>query len=487
MRAGSTGPFWVALSLFAMTLLPACDDPQAPVAPETDSTGSYDPGDGTLEFEIRSPDGGRTNLRLVARDVRFDAATSRVHADVGILNAGTETVVGPRGVVVSDFRPLNVQPANADFCGERLCAYRYEGSYGSDGLLEPGEISDLREWIFLNPDGQGFAFRVQLQQPESSGVIAGTVFDDRNGNGRRDATEPGLPDREVTAVGPDGPHKALTDARGFYVIAVSQAGLYHVAKTPHARGEPTPRPYEVVIIQLPDGSLSSFRGADFACHVPSEEHGIPVTGVVYHDLDRNGERGPDEPGVAGFLVTAAAAQCPTFVPIEDVSDERGRFAMRLPECVPPYEVWLAVQDGYTATTPIHFVFEDSLGADGVLHVEFGVVMENASLVIAGHVFWDNNGNGHRDRGEPGIEDVELAFRPLMCVHVPELPTLRTNSNGGYKWRFDATDPCMALFWLEHEPIIGTVDTTPNPFLVAAPPGGNAEMIVDFGVQRIEPQ
>ena len=487
MRSAAFSVRYLLLFLFAFALLPGCDDPQAPAAPETDSTGNFDPDNGTMEFEIQSPSGGPTGLRLIARAVRVDAATGLVHAFVGIHNTGGEAVAGPDGILLSDFRPRDVEPVNAAECTERGCVYVYRGAYGPDGVLDPGEVSEMQEWILRNPSGQGFAFRVRLLSPQRSGVIAGVVFDDRNRNGHRDADEPGVAQREVTAQGPDGRHAAVTDESGRYVIEVTQAGLFHVAKTPHnSQIDPNPPPYQVVIVELPDGSLSSFRGADFACRQPGGFDGIPVLAVVYEDADRNGERSANESGLPGFLVSAWTLQCPTFAPIEGISNERGIVELKIPRCEPPYEVTLVVRDGFVPTTPILVHFDQPVEEGDVLRVEFGVVRAGASFVVAGHVFWDNDGNGLRDAGEEGIADIEIAVSPLLCAR-PDYATLVTDSTGGFKGVFHTDDPCQALLWLQRAPIAGTRDTTPNPVLVSAPsPNGSMDVIVNFGVQRFDP-
>ena len=488
MRARITGPVFVGVLCAAIALLPGCNDPQSPTTTtDSESTGTYDPDAGALQFDIQSPSGGPTGLRLVAREVRYDAETSFVHAHVAIHNGSERSVPGPSAVVVSQFRPGGVEPVNAVECGRGGCVYSYRGAFGGDGMLEPGETSEAREWIVRTPGGQGFAFRVELQQPEPTGVIAGVVFDDRDGDGRRSATEPGVPGREVVADGPDGRHAAITDPAGYYVIAVKQAGLYHVAKTPHnTQLDPNPPPYEVVIVQLPDGTLSSFRGADFACRQPDDEHGIPVTGVVYHDLDRNGERGPNEPGLAGFLVTAAALQCPTFAPIEAISNARGGFAMRIPECDPPYEVWIQLNHGYVATTPQVVRFEGPDEAGDALRVEFGVFLgETPVLTLSGHVFWDTDGNGLRDPNEAGIPQVEILLVPMLCPDRPRVITLITDSRGAYSRAITANDSCSLLLQVQRGPIPGSRDTTPNPVIVPLlPRDGTTDVIVDFGVQGI---
>lgn len=479
--------------LFGLPLLCGCDDPQAPAPTDSASSGTYRPGDGRLDFEIRSPSGTPTSLRLVANEVRFDSEMGLVYAQVAVHNIGSEAVVGPDAVMVSDFRPRGVAPVNASQCTQRGCAYSYSDAYGSDGLLDPGEASELREWVIQNPTGDGFAFRVELRELQNGGVIAGTVYDDRNGDGRRSATEPGVAHREVVAEGPDGRHAATTDERGVYIIEVTRPGLYHVTKTPHdSQIGPNPPPYEVIIVERPDGSLSSFRGADFACRQRGSEDGIPITGVVFDDIDRNGQRSSDEPGVARFKVTAAALQCPSVAPIEAVSNARGHFEMKLPRCEPPYEVSIVVRDGYVATTPTVVVLEQLPAQGEPLRVEFGVARTRVGFAVAGHVFWDRNGNGVRDHDatgalEAGISEIEIHMTPLVCDRNPDLPTLVTDSGGGYKWFFHDNDACTTLVWLERAPITGTVDTTPNPVLVAAPPpSAKQEVVVNFGVQRVEP-
>ena len=67
--------------------------------------------------------------------------------------------------------------------------YVHAGTYRDDDMLSPGEVSTPLEWILHYPASESFAFRVRLSSQQST-AIAGIVFEDHNGNGRRDPEDP---------------------------------------------------------------------------------------------------------------------------------------------------------------------------------------------------------------------------------------------------------------------------------------------------------
>jgi len=477
--------------------LPACDDPQTPVGVESDGYRAvYDPVQGALEFRLESPTGVVTDLRLVATQLTFDAEAQEVHAWIAVRNASGNVRPGPASIEVRDFAPASVWPVNADCpptdclppgapdCALAICSFDHSGTYGSDGVLEPGEMSEPVEWILHNPTGESFAFRARLGKEDlpAGGAISGVVFADRNGNGRRENDEPGIAGAGLALRFGDAAWSTQTDASGHYRFAVQEPGLYQVfwRAASDSCNPTTPQNLEVVILRLPDGSLSGFEHADFGCQDTTPRTDIPLTGFVYVDVNQNGQRDLGEIGVPGVLVVAAAMQCPTFAPVETHTDQRGQYALQLPDCDPPYVVHHAPLPGFVDTSPNPLMFERRPPQGSALRGDFGVMQDGSmpEYTVDGVVFLDANRNGMRDRDESGVPNVEVTASGLIC-ETPLLAHTRTDALGRYVLR--GADVHCPLPWLvqRHGPWI---DTTPNPvFLNQPPPEGSFTFHLDFGV------
>jgi hypothetical protein len=480
--------------------VPGCRDPQQPAVSEPDGFRAvYDPSQGVLEFRLESPNGGVSALRLVATALSFDSETRQVHARVAVRNAGDATALGPVAITVSDFVPADVRPLNAECPRDPCptpdsarcagpCVFDHQGTYGDDGTLEVGETSEPVEWILHNPSGESFAFRARLGgelEPEN-GTISGAVFEDRNGNGRRENDEPGVPGAQVVLVFGDVVRSTTTDARGLYRFEVSEPGLYEVfwRSAPDSCVPTTPKSLQVVILRRPDGSLSRFVNANFGCQSTTPHTDVPVVGSVFVDANENGQRDPGEVGVPGVLVVGSTPQCPTFAPIEARTDERGNYTLRLPDCDPPFVVHRAPLPGFVDTSPNPVTFESRPPPGAALSASFGVAPEGPlpTFFVEGVVFQDNNRNGVRDNNEPGIAGVQLTASGLLCF-TPISAVAFTDHLGQYLLR--GTDVRCPLPWLvqRHGP---WTDTTSNPVILSEPPpdGGNT-FHLDFGVAPLD--
>ena len=130
------------------------------------------------------------------------------------------------------------------------------------------------------------------------GSIAGLVFDDRNGNGARDAGEPGQAgwrvylDANRNQRFDAGERNVVTPSGGAYRFAGLPAGTYAVREVDQA-GWTRPRGSPVVALaaraSVTNAHIANFRGASIA-------------GRVYHDADRNGVADSGGAGVAGIRV-----------------------------------------------------------------------------------------------------------------------------------------------------------------------------------------
>jgi len=483
---------FATLALFSFLGFVGCDGwPQAPNQQGTGYEGLYDASEKTMEFRLADPNGGASSLLLVASGIDLDEETQEVRAWVALRNTGDVATSGPEQIVVDRFSPRDVEPLNAlcdpfpcdDGAGcARVCTFDHSGTYGDDGLLEPGETSEARQWIFRNPSRGSFAFHARMGRMSgpAEGLIAGVVFRDANGNGARDAGEPGIPAVPVQLRFEDGSVRAMTNDRGAYDFRVESPGLYELVWDSASSCEPTtPTTLQVVILRRPDGSLSNFTQGHFGCRGLPQQ-GVPVAGIVFHDANENGVFDRGEVGVPGVEVTAAALQCPTFAPITVRTGRDGRYRLLLPECEPPYDVFVSPIPGWSGTTPASLRFDSPPAPGSVLRADFGVVPDGTlpELFVEGTVFLDRNRNGQREADEPGVADVELSASGLVCL-TPIAAVARTDAQGRYRMR--GADVHCPLPWIVKR-YGHWEDTTANPiFLNEPPPNGNDTFRVDFGV------
>ena len=373
--------------LVLAAVLAGCEDPQEPAPVSAGIPGHYDATQLAFSFGVESTGGAFAALRLIGTEARFDAETGSVHVQVSLRNDSEVAVPGPRTLTVFDFTPADVEPVNAETCSRReatgnalICMYVHAGTYGDDDLLSPGEVSTPVEWILRDTSGESFAFRVRLGSQQSA-AIAGIVFEDRNGNGVRDPEDPVRIDAEVLLREDAGTRTARTDSAGLYAFPVERAGLYQVDKSAEAGWNiTTPHPYEILIIKRADGTLSGFGRAHFGCQRQNMPAEIPVAGIVFDDIDRDGEYDELEPGIPGVEIFGATLQCPTFAPIRAITGRDGRYTLLLPGCPPPYAVSRVEVPGFVGTTGNHVYFKEPPVAGAALRADFGLATIDSTCV-----------------------------------------------------------------------------------------------------------
>ncbi len=378
-----------ACTLLLAATLSGCHDPQEPAPAASGIPSSYDAKNQFFKFGIESTTGVFSSLRLVGSDVHFDPETHYVHALVSLRNESNVAVPGPRTLTVFEFTPAEVEPVNAETCTARdatgstpslTCMYVHAGTYGDDDVLSPGEVSTAIEWILYDPTGESFAFRVRLSSQQST-AIAGIVFEDLNGNGRRDPEDPVRVDAFVTLQDDSGTRTAQADSAGLYSFPVERPGLYRVDKT----SEPgwritTPHPIEVLIVQQADGTLSGFGRAHFGCQRQGLPTDIPVAGIVFNDVNRDGVYDRVEEGIPGVTIYGATLQCPTFVPISTITGRDGRYSLLLPDCPPPYSMSRVEMPGLVGTTGNHVYLTQPPVAGATLRADFGMATTDSSCI-----------------------------------------------------------------------------------------------------------
>ncbi len=269
------------------------------------------------------------------------------------------------------------------------------------------------------------------------GSIHGMKWFDRNGNGERDANEPGLPGVTIyldlnlngqldegepnTETMEDDPETNLDDS-GIYWITDLAPGVYIVREiVPDGLVQSFPLTanevrdsWVVNLIEAP-----SIDGVDFG-NRPIRRGSIH--GLKWLDGNGNGSQDANEPGLPGVTIyldlnlnRMLDEDEPSSVSMRDNPDtdfdEGGRYWLTnlLPGVFSLREV---VPDGFEQTFPLRF----GSPAGHVATLEEGQVLEggnfgnwpiNAPGSIHGVKWIDENGNAERDPDEPGLPGVTI--------------------------------------------------------------------------------
>jgi hypothetical protein len=138
---------------------------------------------------------------------------------------------------------------------------------------------------------------------EPAGPVTGTVFDDANSNGVRDAGEMGLAGWTIYLGEPDtdlgpavGAPSAVTDASGVFLISDARAGTYGLGLVPQAGWfRTTPALQASHVVALASGQPAGPFLFGFA-------RAATITGSTFDDVNSSGARDPGETGLAAWTV-----------------------------------------------------------------------------------------------------------------------------------------------------------------------------------------
>jgi hypothetical protein len=281
--------------LFILSLLACESDPSRTSIGDQQFRGTIDPSVASVALH-KLVGSNQLAVELIASgEVRIDPQTQRVAIDVGLRNAGAESLMAPILIRLGEFQPAGVIPFNSDW--PRLDAlkaseleypwgYFYADEFSSDQLLEPGETSALREWVFFDPDLASFSFaaRAELAGAPGDPAITGIVFFDENFNGRFDDFEMPHGRGAVYTAASDGTQLiAPVGSDGRYRFPISRSGLYELYYDDFTDGPwciSTPNPLVVVVAPGPEGEPQSYENADFGW---SPRCGPTLNSVIYTD------------------------------------------------------------------------------------------------------------------------------------------------------------------------------------------------------------
>ena len=261
--------------------------------------------------------------------------------------------------------------------------------------------------------------------PPSS--LAGSVYNDTNNNGSREAGEAGIPGVTITLTGTDDLGNAVnqtvtTDANGNYSFTNLRPGTYTITETQPpgfvdgldtagTLGGSTATKNVISNITVSAGQNGT--GYLFG------ENGTGITGSVYVDSNNNGIRDPGEVGIANVTITLTGLDISgNPVSRTTTTSSDGSFGI--------YGLPASGAAGYTLTETQPAAWADGLDAAGTAggtvgnDVISGIVLTGTTVAsgytfgerggsLAGYVYNDVNNNGVKNTGEQGIQGVTITL------------------------------------------------------------------------------
>ncbi|CAA9487014.1 MAG: hypothetical protein AVDCRST_MAG85-1007, partial [uncultured Solirubrobacteraceae bacterium] len=238
-------------------------------------------------------------------------------------------------------------------------------------------------------------------------AVIGTQYQDTNGNGTRDGGEPPLAgfrmyaDLDDDGVRDPGEPTGVSDAKGFYRLLGVPAGTVRVRQEPKAGwrcSQPSPCSYSRSIV-----SGGNSTGNDFGNLGPST-----ATGTTYDDLDGDGTRDADEPGLGTVRVYADLDDDGTFDDGEPFTSSAPDGTWSLND-VPAgtYRIRQVTPASWTCSAPApcssQHAFSSGSVVEGIVFGSYG------PATLSGRVFEDLYGDG----GAFGAGDTAVAGRQVF--------------------------------------------------------------------------
>jgi len=426
-------------------------------------------GDGTINDVTIEPATNATGYLVGELAPQIVSATAFVDADAdgvrgadeqGLPNVlftltGTDTVgavertsrSGPDGLVTfADLRDGTYRLTETQPAGYLDGAVATGGSVGTAGTnTVTGIVVDGSN----TTDGYTFA---ELE-PSS---LSGTVYDDSNGNGVRDAGEPAVSGATVTLTGTDDvgafDQPFVTAADGAFSFTQLRPGTYQLEQTLPAGyldgKERAGTAGGAVDVSAPSSrtitGITLGTGTAATGYLFGDVRATSLTGTVFDDADGDGAQGTGEAGIPGVTITVTG------------TDDFGR-AVDETTTTTAAGVWTV--DGlrpgtYTATETQPDGYLDGVVTAGTAggtvgtNAVSGIVLasgvdatgyrfaERTNSSLSGTVFADDDGDGTQGADETGIAGVTVTL--LDDAGDPTARTATTAADGS--WRFSGLLP-----------------------------------------------
>jgi uncharacterized surface anchored protein len=283
-----------------------------------------------------------------------------------------------------------------------------------NGILR-GKLGNDTVTNIVLPEGRtaiNYNFGEKLTTATGKTFITGTVFFDKNNNGRQDADETGIEGVTITLKDPNSTvvGTTKTDSRGFYGffdIAFDTKATSHTYTLEETQPEGfDSNSSDTIVVTLPQTGLTNQNFAEVTSS---------FAGQVYLDLNNNGFRDVNEPAIGGVLITLTGTETTSnkSVSLTTTTGVDGKYSFTnlragtytIQETQP-----LGFADGQDRTG----TSGGTLADDKVSSITLGTGVNatgydfgEVSRGVSGVVYVDLNNNGLQDAGEPGIAGVAI--------------------------------------------------------------------------------
>ncbi|MGE3310188.1 MAG: SdrD B-like domain-containing protein [Limisphaerales bacterium] len=316
---------------------------------------------------------------------------------------------GLAGVVLRLVGPEGARSTSTEPDGTYLFAGVQPGSYTVEETDPAGYTSSTPNTRAVSVASGGSALAHFGDQVLAS--ISGVVFEDLNGNGSLDDGEPGVGGVDVSLVRASdraNVGETTTASNGSFLFANVPSGAYEVLQlipsgytvlsrnvipASPARHANTPTDTVTKNVSLAEGGAGS---ASFGINVVRT-----LSGMVFNDLDGDGQPNPGEPGLGGITIEVRNTDTDALVASTSTAGD-GLFVVP-GLATGSYSVHHAPIPGFAS---LHSPAVATVSATTAAAVTFPV---RATATASGRVFNDENGDGVRGTSEPGIGGARLTL------------------------------------------------------------------------------
>lgn len=335
------------------------------------STG--DPDSPFLHLEgLGDPDDYQIGQFTILQN-RSDNTGNRFAASFSVSPAtDPDTVVS--GTVKFDYAPsAGAQANDSDPDNDALTAKIVTGpTHGTVAMNPDGTFtytpnkgfSGVDQFTYRDSDGHLNSNNATVKITVSGaakGQISGTVFDDLNGNGKKESGDFGLLgqtvwiDKNKNGILDKGEVSTTVDGGGHYAFSNLAAGSYRIRTIPRTGWRRTTAKdfYDITLATAGTSANNNFG------YTPN----VLISGTVFNDADGNGKKGTSEAGLSGIRVFIDNDGDNSFDQFEDpytFTDSSGNWSFT-GLGAGDYTVAVVPRAGYFVTTPPSTEIQISLG------------------------------------------------------------------------------------------------------------------------------
>jgi len=243
--------------------------------------------------------------------------------------------------------------------------------------------------------GNGYFVPFGDTQDTSVATIYGTAFDDLNGDGQQDSSEPGLAGVVISVTVSDGVITHTTESYGQYTFGVVEAGFHTVSEQDPAKPGYHSTTPDAVNVQVVLGNSYAVNFGDTTNATFST-----IMGTVFNDASGDGVQDPSELGIANVPVALSNGQTTT-------TNANGGYAFAVTD-LGFVQVIESDPPGYHSTTP-NTVMVNVTALGQLYVVDFGDSNSTLLSSFFGTVFEDLNANAAWDAAEPPMSGVPVSI------------------------------------------------------------------------------